>query len=172
MTRLWQMLGMSLCVCLYTTQAWAYEDQLTVGVGGGYAQGGNLLGHGGQLDLALGIGLDDIWTLRLRGTELLYPEDGSRPTVHVGLLGAELLYLVDVLEWVPFGGLGADALLLGSAGKLAIGGGGHFVVGLDYLPNREWIFGFDFRTAYAWGADGEIGPLLIANLSLQRVFEL
>ena len=57
MGRLWQVLGMALCACLCATSARAYEDQLTVAVGGGYTHGGGsgaLLDHGAVLDVQRG----------------------------------------------------------------------------------------------------------------------
>jgi len=173
MARRWQILGMALCGCLWAADAHAYEDQLTLAVGPGYAHGDELLGHGGLLDLAVGMGLDDIWTVRLRVTGLLHPEDSDgRPTVHAALVGGELLYLVDVLEWVPYVGVGVDGLVLASSGELDGGGGAHIVAGLDYLPTREWIFGLDVRTLYASSGPGQILPGVLATLSVQRVLEL
>ena len=123
----------------------AYEDQLTLELGVGYAHAftdGATPGPGVPLSLAASIGLDDVWTVRATLAYALHP---GEPTMHIGLLGAELLYVVDILEVVPYFGVGVDALTTLSDGALGADFAAHVVVGADWLLSRTAYVGLDVR---------------------------
>lgn len=133
---------------LGASTAHAYEDQVGLSIDAAYGRvvptstqpNGVLLGATGSL------GLDDVWTARMRLAYGLHPATDAAPrTTQVGLLSAELLYLFDILEWVPYIGGGADVMTLYNSGTLDAEVGGHLVVGLDWLATRELVIGADIR---------------------------
>ena len=128
---------------------YAYEDQATLGVDVGYAHAtAKGWPHSGAvLGIDASLGLDDIWTVRAFASYSLHP--GSQ-ALSMASLGAELLYLVDILEWVPYFGAGATAL--GSWFDLANGVelecGVHPVAGLDWLLSRDVALGLVVRPEF------------------------
>jgi hypothetical protein len=130
--------------------AHAYEDQLSLGVSLGYAHASerDQPHAGGLLGLEGGIGLSDILTVRAFASFSLHPGDRS---LSVLALGAELLYLVDVLEIVPYFGAGLDALgswSRGTGGVASADFGVHPVIGLDWLLNRDVALGIEARPVF------------------------
>ena len=123
----------------------AYEDQLLVGLDVGWAgvlANATLPTNGVDVGLSLNGGLGDTWALAGRVGYAAHP--GSH-TLHAGIVGVEAIYLLDILQWVPFFGVGVDVI-----GTLIDGGAGldlglHAIVGIDYLYSREWVFGLDIR---------------------------
>lgn len=138
-------LGVALAVAAGATgRAQAYEDQLTLGLGLGYAAvvTNGLPPHGALAQVSASVGLDDVWTVQASLSYALHP--GSEP-LHVGIVGAELIYVVDVLEVVPFFGLGADAIGTIHAGNAGVDAAAHAILGVDYLASRTWLVGLDVR---------------------------
>jgi hypothetical protein len=145
---------LSPCVALlcfaFPFPAHAYEDQLTLGVGAGYAHAASsgLPRHGAVFDLSASAGLGPVWSVRGRASYALHPHD--RP-LHVMLLDVEALYLVDVLEVVPYFGAGAGGLgrarpdNRASADGFDVGATAHLVLGLDYLVSRALTFELEAR---------------------------
>jgi hypothetical protein len=126
-------------------RARAYEDQLTLDVGVGYAHafaGSAIPSSGVPLAITASVGLDDVWTVRATVAYALHPGD---PTVHLGVFGAELLYVVDILEVVPYFGAGVDALATLSEGAVGADFAAHVVLGADYLLSRSAYVGVDVR---------------------------
>jgi hypothetical protein len=135
----------------------AYEDQATLGVDLGYAHAsaGTLPHSGAMLGLEASLGLDDIWSVRAIASYSLHPGVHSLSIV---MLGAELLYLMDVLEIVPYFGAGLDAIGSWSerSNGLAAEFGMHPVVGLDWLVNRDVALGIAARPVFlitAWNRE-------------------
>jgi hypothetical protein len=123
--------------------ALAYEDQATLGLGLGYAHAFALSpAPGAAVALAASLGLGQTLTARALAGYALHP--GQRP-LHVGLAGAELLYVIDVIELVPWLGLGADGVLRAQAGELEPQLAAHAVLGLDYLLSRELTLSLELR---------------------------
>ena len=123
----------------------AYEDQLTLEFGVGYAHAfsdGAVPSSGLPLAIAASMGINDVWTVRASVAYALHPGD---PTVHVGVFGAELLYVVDILEVVPYFGAGLDALTTLSDGAVGADLGAHIVLGVDWLLSRSAYLGLDLR---------------------------
>lgn len=163
-------------VCLATAPtARAYEDQLGLSVDATYGRvvpdssrpDGLLLGATGSL------GLDDTWTARLRlayGAQMATERNDE--ILQLGLASGELLYLFDILEWVPYFGAGIDSFLLHDSQGFGAELGGHVVAGLDWLASREVVVGLDVRglvLASAW----ETRPFYLAvTLSLGWLFPL
>jgi hypothetical protein len=71
-------------------------------------------------------------------------EIGNTP-LHRASIGAELVYLIDILEVVPFLGLGIDAPISVLGSEVWADFAGHAVVGVDWLLAREWSIGLELR---------------------------
>ncbi len=124
----------------------AYEDQATAALSVGYGlvaiPESDLPQHGLAFGLLGSIGLDDAWELRARFDYVYH--FGDLP-LHVGALGVEAIYQLDIIEVVPFFGAGIDGLATVYDG--AFGGelGVHVVLGVDYLLSRDMLIGLDVR---------------------------
>jgi hypothetical protein len=154
----------------------AYEDQLTFDVTAGYGNvplDGALPTHGALLGVAGSLGLDDAFSLRAQVSYGFHPS--AAEDFHLLIGGAEVIYLLDILEVVPFGGLGLDALGTSRGGRVGVDFGAHIVLGVDYLLSREMLIGLDLRSYYlplnvSFDA---IDPIyLSANLRLSWIFDM
>src|SRR6201999_3110574 len=87
----------------------AYEDQAGLAIQLGYAHAteSSLPHSGALLGLEASLGLSPIWSVRGLFSYGYHPA-ASNPLSAL-MLGGELLYLVDVLEVVPYFGAGIDA---------------------------------------------------------------
>jgi hypothetical protein len=134
----------------------AYEDTagLAIDLGYAYASPQTLPHNGGLVGVEASIGLDDIWSVRGALTYSLHP--GSS-TLSVLTVGAELLYLIDVLEIVPYLGGGVDAIGSWTTGaSFATEFGIHPVVGVDWLVDRGLALGLQVRPIFlvtAWSSE-------------------
>ena len=145
----------ALVACLaavaWPAPARAYEDQYTLGIGLGYAHAfPEAAPHPGALaELNASLGLDPIWTARVRVAGAWHPSENA---LYRGLAGAELLYMIDILELVPSLGVGVDGLLTrvpaaAPDGDSALRGdlAANLVLGLDYLLSRDLSLTFEAR---------------------------
>lgn len=141
------------------SSARAYEDQLSFGVGAGYAYAprSGSSDHGVFVSLEASLGLSSTWSLR--GT-LGYGEHPAAPRLSRGVLGVEALYLVDVLEFVPYAGLGLDALASFTAADTQLDIGAHPVVGIDWLLGRSFLLGLCARPIFVL-SELASGPLYL-----------
>jgi len=175
-------LGLALAAWLIATgpasEAHAYEDQFTLGIGLGYAHAfPSGAPHPGALaELSASTGLDATWTARARLAAAWHP---SEQALYRGVGGVELLYMIDVLELVPSLGLGLDAVI--TRWPVAAGGGddaelrgdfaAHAVLGLDYLLSRELSLGLDVRPHLLVTALDDEPLYLTISASLVWVFD-
>jgi hypothetical protein len=123
-------------LCLaFASHARAYEDQLTLGLGAGYAHAAasGLPRSGAAVELSASAGLAPAWSVRTRAAYALHPGDRA---LHVALLDGELLYLIDVLQLVPYFGAGAGGIARAGAIEFDVDASAHLVLGLDYLVSR------------------------------------
>jgi hypothetical protein len=154
------------------SRAHAYEDQIGVGLGAGYANLDlpGLPAHGLALDAAATLGLDDIWALRARFTYGYHPD--SLGAVHTFVPSGDVLYLIDILEWVPYVGAGLDAVVaLPVVGPVQSNLGIHLAFGLDWLLSRRWLLELDLRPVLIVTALDE-GPFyFVSTLSAQYLFD-
>jgi len=125
----------------------AYEDQLTLGAGLGYAyRASDTAQHGPVLSLDASLGLSPSWSTRAWLGYSFHP--GSRPQSRAGV-GAELFYLFDVLAVVPYIGAGIDGLLrldhdhdpAARTASTRVDFGVYPVLGVDWLLSRTLIVG-------------------------------
>jgi hypothetical protein len=165
-------------------RAHAYEEQLSVDVAVGYARvthsdtlssrpappSSTLPANLPAIDLGVSLGISDWLVLRgALGYGLLL--DKQKQTYHLGRARVELAYLIDIVQWVPFVGLGAGLWLIDTRSELAPRGAGHLVFGLDYLATRSWTLGVDVRTGFLFGG-GQVVNFTEGQLRLSRMFEL
>jgi hypothetical protein len=125
--------------------ALAYEGKISLDFEAGYARvlsGADLPRQGPMLGVASSIGLGDAWALRFRVSYAIHP--GGDP-LHVGVIGVEGIYLIDIVQLVPFFGLGIDAIGTLRAGDFGADPAVHAIVGLDYLVSPRILIGFDVR---------------------------
>lgn len=163
---------------LGATSAHAYEDKVTAGVEAGYAvvviPETDLPQHGALLGISGSYGLNDIWSLRGHIAYAFHPS--SADPLHVAVFGAELLYLIDVLEWVPYFGLGVDGLGTMLAGQAGLELGAHVTLGLEHLLSRDALIGLDIRPHFlplTVVEAGNVEPVYITvSLRYSLVFEL
>lgn len=152
-------------------EAFAYENQLTIGGDLGFAERFADAGprHGGMFGISSSIGLDDIWTARGRFS---YSVHHDPDLLHAFFLSAEILYLIDILEFVPYFGGGPDGVATLWNDQFEIDFGLHAVVGVDYLVSREVIFGLEVRPLFfLTGTDNQLAFLSV-NITASYCFEL
>ncbi|MDB4985436.1 MAG: hypothetical protein JWN04_614 [Myxococcaceae bacterium] len=159
-----------------SSEARAYDEQMSLDFALGYAllaAADRATSQGGAAELGVGFGASESIVLRANVgyAALAQRRDAKRDVSQIGRLRAEALYQLDVLQVVPFFGLGATLTTAqDSAARLPLRVGGHIVLGVDYLLSRRWICGVDLRTALL--TDGQ--QLLSAtdiSLRLSRMFE-
>ncbi len=152
-------------------RARAYEDQLTVGVAPGYAVrfSEERTGHYAVLGLSSSLGLDQTWSARAR---LGYAIEPVSEPVHLFLASADIIYLVDVLQIVPYLGVGIDGIGTLTGSIFDTDAGIHAVLGLDYLYSRTVILGLEIGPLLVI-SDGGGWPLyLSANTKINFIFDL
>lgn len=134
-----------LTLALPGTRARAYEDQYTLSVDAGYAAvlaNPDLPTHGIQVGIGASLGLTAGWSLRGR---LAYAAHPASETLHVASVGAEVYYVLDILRFVPFVGIGIDGIGTIQSGAFGADLGLHAVLGLDWLVSRDVLVGLDVR---------------------------
>ncbi|MDQ3031685.1 MAG: hypothetical protein M3Y87_04650 [Myxococcota bacterium] len=163
-------------------RARAYEDQFGLAIGAGYAvipsagplspAGNPLPQHGFVLQAQGALGVDDTWEVRALVGWAMQIEATPLHRVTGGL---ELVYLVDILEIVPFLGLGLDVPTSILGDEVWVDFAGHAVVGVDWLPEREWSFGIELRPYVLFTALGRASgdPVwLTVTARFQFLFEI
>lgn len=157
-------------VALAAAPARAYEEQASVEVaaGAGILPAATLPPWLASLDVGAAMGLSDMFVLRgAVGYAGLF-ESGVQ--VQGGRARAELAYLIDVLRWVPYFGVGFSLWLHDHDG-VQVRPAGHALFGLDFLYDRSWTVGIDLRTGLMWEPEG-LSSMSEAQLRLSRMFDL
>lgn len=157
--------------CALPTQVLAYAEQAELSLAAGYAgavQIPPLSETGAALDLGFGIGLNDMFMTRAALGYGVSVADSR--VLSIGRARAEVLYVVDVLQIVPFFGLGVGAWLFDDGG-LALAPHGFGTVGLDYLATRAWLFGIDIRLGMLL-IDSAVHATTEVQLRCSRAFDL
>jgi hypothetical protein len=161
---------------LWSTTAHAYEDQIGLALGAGYTakpyDQPDISHHGAGVHVDVGVGLSDVWEVR---GHVGYAALVEGPVEHRLELGAEAIYLIDVLTVVPYFGAGIGGLMSvdarGARPDLLLDA----VVGLDWLVTRQWVLGLDARIGLnvTGLARGPADPTwLTAGLRVQYLFEI
>jgi hypothetical protein len=155
------------------SSAKAYEDQASVDTELAYvhafapdskALDGVAIGAGASL------GLSNVLTLRGQFMWAFHPSD--EPLVSVAWLSADLVYVLDVLEWVPYFGAGVDGAAFIQSGRDTVTEFGvHPVIGFDYLISREIALGMQVKPVFLLSALDELPVYLQAGVTLSFLFD-
>lgn len=132
---------------LGTTKARAYEQQASLDLALGYANvvhSPTLRPNLGAFDVSGAIGISDFLVLRAAAGYAFLAEH-SEKTQQAGRGRLELAYLIDVLQWVPFVGIGGGVWGVKERSELRFYPTGHVLFGLDYLLTRRLSLGIDVR---------------------------
>jgi hypothetical protein len=152
--------------------AHAYDEQASLDLALGYgalAANDRLPRHLLAIDAGGAVGLTD-WLVARVGVGyggLL----GDAQTRNVGRGRLELAYLLDVLQWVPFFGVGGGLWALDGPSGLGLRPEGHLWFGVDYLASRTWTYGVDLRSGVLWQR-GDVVSWTECQVRLSRNFEL
>ena len=154
--------GALLWLGLTAAPARAYEDQLTLGagVGYGYSASSEWPRHAALFDLSASIGLSP--TLALRG-HAGYGWHPAESPLHGAILGAELLYLIDVVEVVPYFGIGVSGVARIRDGDFHAAAAAQLALGIDYHLSRDLALELDLRP-YLLFTDLDREPLFLSAL--------
>ncbi|HEX2675937.1 MAG TPA: hypothetical protein VHM19_04840 [Polyangiales bacterium] len=164
-------LSFALAAWLLAPAAYAYEDQASLGVQLGYAHAvfDAAPRNGAVVGAEASLGLSDIWTVRGGFSYGFHPDDHP---LSMFVASAELLYLVDVFELVPYFGAGIDGLGALRNSNLGLDFGVHPVLGLDWLPERNLVFGLEARPVFLLSALDHDPVYLTLALSGSLLFDL
>lgn len=163
--------------CLLTSSgARAYDEQASLDLALGYALtvDDGASAQGASVDVGASLGLSDAVVARamLGYATLVEPRYGERDIAHLGRLRVEGLYLLDVLQVVPFFGLGVTLTNNpNDTASLPLRPGAHLLLGVDYLVSRSWLVGLDVRTAILFVGDGQRLNATDIALRVSRTFE-
>jgi hypothetical protein len=142
--RAWTLVVGSLLVwaALAPSIARAYDRQIGLTLELGYAvtPSGPLPPHGIYAEGGASIGLGDTWEIRGRLAYAWHPQP-----MHRWAGGVELVYLIDILEVVPFLGLGVCGIVTLNDTSVLGDFAANAVIGLDVLLSREATLGFVVR---------------------------
>ena len=153
--------------------AQAYEDLTSLDAEFSYAHAfaDEAPRHGAALGLGASLGLDEVLSVRGQFAWALHPDTAGN--LSVLLLSAELLYLIDVLEIVPYFGAGVDGLGTWAAGEsIQADFGVHPVLGFDWLLSREFALGIQLRPVFVLTQLDAWPVYFKAGVSVSYFFEL
>jgi opacity protein-like surface antigen len=148
--------GAFLCALALSPEAHAYERQQHLGV----QLGGTLMStpnggtpFGGNFGLHYTYGLSDALNLVVEADISAFPvgtEPAKNPPAQPGFVstgGVGLMYVFDVLRWVPYAGgiAGAGIFDGGYLGAPLIAPDLQLALGVDYEITRSWTIGVAYR---------------------------
>jgi hypothetical protein len=140
--------GITLATCAWVSSASAFEREWHLGGGAGIADGTGL-----SLSPALGVyaayGLSDVFDVRFEATARGY-HWGSEQNPHSFAAAAGLVYKLDVLRWIPWGGVYVGYLGYLEQPRAELGFEQHDALiglggGLDYAVTRNFGLGVTLR---------------------------
>jgi hypothetical protein len=162
---------------LCATDALAFENQWHLGAGLGALSFANTSRYlVPAVSLHGAYGLSDMFDVRLEmgaGVPTSSPKSGSSLEYAEGVLA----YKIDIVEWIPWVGLGAGVFGATSGfqgvARNAVQPAASFWLGLDYAFSRQWGVGGAFAL-HSWVADSERSGLRLAaeqfTLRIERRF--
>ena len=141
--------ALTLFAALPATAA-AYDHQVSLDLTAGWGLAPALEmapNHGPTAGVATTIGFDDTWGLGINAAWAIHPPfvDDSDAPFNVGLFGIEALYYIDILQVVPFFGLGVDLIPIFDGTTWFVDFAAHARLSVDYLVSREVTVGVDVR---------------------------
>lgn len=148
--------------------ALAYEGELQGDLELGYAHlaGDDPSGPGGSASVGVRYALTDAWNLWGAGGYALHPEgaaDGAN--VHVGSLGGGIEWVFDVLQIVPWAGVGLEGLVFAD-GDTELAAAVQASVGADYLLRRGLSLGLVGRARVVLSRLDEVPLQIVGALRL------
>ena len=149
----------------------AYEEQASADFSLGYSgvvDSDTLSNRGMAGDLGASLGISDMFVLRGNFGYAGFWRDHSVRSA--GRFRLEAAYLLDILRWVPFFGVGGSLWLYDDR-DLTVRPAWHIVVGLDFLYDRNWTVGLDVRSGALWERSGARSATDV-SLRLSRMFDL
>lgn len=160
------MIGLAV-VLLAASPASAFEDKLTLGAGAGYAVWpGVPAAHGAALDLQAGLGLSETWQARVGAAFALHPHVSEDLALKTLSVRAEIVYLIDIVDIVPFGGVGISGLGLFTVRDAELEPAAHLVAGAAYWLSFDWLLQLDVRAHLVPDAIEGNPIYLVSTLSL------
>jgi hypothetical protein len=153
------------------SRARAYEEQASADFALGYSgvvDSDSLSTRGMLADLGASLGISDMFVLRGNFGYAGYWRNESVRSA--GRFRLEAAYLLDILRWVPFFGVGGSLWLYDDR-SLTVRPAWHMVVGLDFLYDRAWTVGVDLRSGVLWERSGGRSATDV-SLRLSRMFDL
>ena len=141
------------------------------GAGAGYAlaPASSEGAHGIAFDLHGGLGVGVEWQLRAGLTYAYHPVKTS--AAHVGLARTELVYLIDIVDIVPFGGIGVGARVIEAMRPSGVHVGPHAVLGVAYWISFDALLELDVRAHILPGRVSDDVVYLVSALSLVWTFD-
>jgi hypothetical protein len=104
---------------------------------------------------AFNLVVDGSWSLVAIGEKPLNASTPATRPATVSTLDAGIAYVLDVLRWVPWGGV--------LVGGYALGGG--TIPGVKFLPGVELALGLDYRITRSWAAGVSFRQHVLSDLS-------
>ena len=147
--------------------AHAFEDKIALGAGAGYAAWPGLpAAHGAALDVQAGVGLSEAWQLRGGASYALHPHASEDLAFSTLGLRAEVVYLIDIVDIVPFGGVGISGIGVFAEPDAQLEPAAHLVAGAAYWLSFDWLLQLDVRAHLVPGAAEDKPIYLVSTLSL------
>jgi hypothetical protein len=149
----------------------AYEDKITLGAGAGYAlaPASSEGASGIAFDLHGGLGIGVEWQLRAGLSYAYHPVETS--AAHFGLARTELVYLIDIVDIVPFGGIGVGACIVDAMRPSGPVAGPHAVLGVAYWISFDALLELDVRAHLFPELASDDVVYLVSALSLVWAFD-
>jgi hypothetical protein len=149
-------LAFGIAGCLVTPRVQAFQGQWHLGAGiGMMSYRGDSTVSMPSLALHGAYGLNDMFDARLELGESV-PLSSGDSSRSLGYAEGILAYKLDVIEWIPWAGLGVGAFAasggLQGASREPVQPAASVWFGLDYAFAREWGFGA-FLALHSWVAD-------------------
>jgi hypothetical protein len=156
----------------WSSTAAAFEDRLALGAGAGYAVWpGVSAAQGVALDLHAGYGLSAEWQLRGGATYALHPHATDEVSFSTLGVRAEVVYMIDIFNVVPFGGLGASGIGVLAHGDTALEPAVHVLGGAAYWVSFDWLIQLDVRAHLVPGTVDDHPIYLVSTLSAVLAFD-
>jgi hypothetical protein len=152
----------------------AYEDQASIDGEIAYVHAfAKNPGAANGIGVAAGASLGLTNEFTLRGQFMWAFHRASEPSVSIAWLSADLVYVIDVLEIVPYFGAGVDAAAqIQSGERVDAEFGLHPAIGFDYLVSRKLALGVQVKPVFLLTALDRLPVYLQAGLTLSYLLDL
>jgi hypothetical protein len=153
--------------------AQAYEDQASIDAEIAYVHAfakGSGATNGVAVAAGASLGLSNVLTVRGQLMWAFHPSDAA--SFSVAWLSADLVYVIDVLEIVPYFGAGLDGAATFQSGRDSeLEFGVHPVIGFDYLLSRKLALGIQVKPVFVLTALDTMPVYLQAGVTLSYLLD-